>query len=264
MTNSGYLSMNVSTIIERAKKSTLLRLMFVLFGAIATFLQFALAGLTWLFILLALLTLLVLVFTIAPLVQSLLQEFRVGWFKKDQPAYDFQRKIETLDVLIEEFGIVEKSKALENATTNNEPIKAVAILAMEGNIGVMLNVGQVQDVKVGTRLIVFRTDEFTTDGRRIEQPIALVQVTYVQAGNNCSQAKIIDRYDQDFWERSATRLRAERKIDPPSNFAKPFVPDELRSLSKENISTFRTYLMRIRNSLINHRAEPTAGEEETT
>ncbi len=166
-----------------------------------------------------------------------------------------------LAALIEEFETIEKAKALAEAVRDKTIIHILAIPPFEKNIGVLLNVGQREDVKVGTRLLIYRTDEYAPSGQRIEQPIAIVKVTYIQAGNNCSQAIVSDRLDSEFWEQTAVRLQKEKRLDPPGNFATPHIPAELGNLSINNIATIRQYLETIYGLLIGKADDHITSEE---
>ena len=167
--------------------------------------------------------------------------------------YDHQQRVKMLTELIDLFATLEKARRLADTIKGNA--RVVAVLPVEeGRIGVMLNIGRKENLQVGTQLLVYRIDRYTSDGQSIEWPLGLVQVTYVQAENNCSQAIVLDLTDREFWNQAMTRLRRERHIEPPRNFAVPYIPQELSSLSLEDLMTFRQYLEAIRDSL--NRTEP--------
>ena len=123
------------------------------------------------------------------------------------------QKIDTLTQLINEFISIEKTKQFSIKNSEGFNIKAVAILIVEREIGVILNVGKNEDIQAGTRLKIFRRDNFTSSGDIIEHPLAIVEVKYVQIGNNCSQAVVIHQIDKDFWESVQTDLLTEQKLD---------------------------------------------------
>lgn len=173
--------------------------------------------------------------------------------------YDHWQKVETLTELIGAFATLEKAKCL--ADTMKGSARVVAILPVDGAVGLMLNIGTEEDVQVGTELLVHRIDRYTSDGHHIEQPLALVRVTYVQAENNCSQALVVGRLDPEFWDQATARLRREKRIEPPRNFAVPYVPAEMRSLSLESLAIFRESLETIRDSLTRTGLSQTAQEE---
>lgn len=218
-----------------------------LIGAVATYIEFEQAGWTLWFWVLCGLTAIAALLAMVPLVQ--------GWFRKrkwwgaiERLYYDRLQRVETLSRLIEDFATFEKAKRLADAIRGD--IRVVAILPVEeGRIGVMLNIGREENLQVGTQLLVHRIDRYTSDGQHIEQPLGLIEVTYVQAENNCSQAVVLDPSDREFWDQATGRLKREKYIDPPRNFAVPYIPQELGSLSLEDLMTFRQYLETIRNSL---------------
>ncbi len=161
--------------------------------------------------------------------------------------YNHQQKVETLTELIDKFTTFEKARCLADTIKGN--VRVVAILRVEeGRIGVMLNIGRKENLQVGTQLLVRRIDRYTFDGQRIEQPLGLVRITYVQAENNLSQAVVLRRLDPEFWDQATARLRQEEMIDPPKNFAVPYIPQELRGLSLEDLMTFRHHLEATRDS----------------
>ena len=164
--------------------------------------------------------------------------------------YDHQQKVKTLTQLIGEFAAFEKAGCLADAIKGRGNVRVVAILpAQEGRIGVMLNIGRGENVQVGTRLLVYRIDRYTSDGQQVECPLGLVQVTYVQAENNCSQAVVLHSPDQEFWDHATTRLKREKSIDPPRNRVVPYIPPELSGLSLDDLKTIRQYLEAIGHSL---------------
>jgi len=230
-----------------------------LIGAIGTYLQYAQAGLTLLFWILCFLT------VIAALLAAVLLGLKWLRERKRRTAmeglyYNHQQKVKTLTELINEFATLEKARRLDDTIQVN--VRAVAILPVEeGRIGVMLNIGRKENLQVGTQLLVHRIDHYTSDGQHIERPLGLVRVTYVQAENNCSQAVVLDRSDREFWNQAMTRLRQEKRIDPPRNFAVPYIPQELRSLSLEDLMTIRQYLETICDSLTRTESDQVAQEE---
>ncbi|TEU13451.1 MAG: hypothetical protein E3J21_18650 [Anaerolineales bacterium] len=152
--------------------------------------------------------------------------------------------------LINDFATVEKARRLADTIQGGGNVRVVAILPIEDRrVGVMLNIGEEENLEVGTRLLVYRIDHYTSDGQHIEQPLAVVQVTYVQTENNCSHAVVLDRLDPEFWDQATMQLKREKHIDPPRNFAMPYMPKELHSLSLEDLTTFRQYLETIHDSL---------------
>lgn len=231
---------------SRVSHSPWVRLFAALIGGVGAYLQFKEAGLTLLFWILCGLTTIAALLATVPLVLKWLRE-RKRQIEMQRLHYDHRQKVKTLTDLIDEFATLEKAKCLADTTTGN--VRVVAILPVEGGVGVMLNIGRQEHVQVGTQLLVHRIDHYSSDGQHIKPLLGLVRVTYVQAENNCSQAVVVGRLDPEFWDQATARLRRERRIDPPKNFAVPYVPPELDSLSLEDLAIFRQYLESIHNSL---------------
>lgn len=242
--------MNASTQQSRRSevwRSPWVRLFAGLISATTAYLQFRQAGLTVLFWMLCGLTVTAVLLTTVQLALKWLRQRR--WRREmARLRYDHQQKMQTLAQLADTFVTLEKAKRL--ADTMTDDIRVVAILPVEGEVGVMLNVGTEEDVQVGTQLVVHRIDRYTSAGQQIEEPLALVRVTYVQAENNCSQGVVVARLDAEFWDQVAAQLGRQKKIEPPRNFAVPYIPEELRGLSLEDLAVFRGYLQIIHDSLI--------------
>ncbi len=241
--------MRLRELIERWKNSLLIRLIILLIGAIATFLQYLTAGWTLLFWLLSGVAILAAISIAIPLVVSKWREQQATWANRAEPLHAYHSRVKTLTDLIDWFETVEKAKALREKVGESKSIRIVAILPVEMELGVIINIGQIEDVRIGTRLLVYRKDRFTSEGQHIEQLIGAVQVTYVHCENDCSQAKIVDRRDREFWDQIEAQVQKAGNVTPPSNFAIPDVPAELAELTVENIVAFRRYLQLIRTSL---------------
>lgn len=226
--------------------SPLVRFFPWLIGAIASYIEFKQAGLTWFFWVLCFLTIIAALVPAVPLVLKWLREQKQR-IETARLYYNHEQKVETLTELIDEFETLEKAKCFADAVKRN--VRVVAILPVERRIGVILNIGRQENLQAGTRLLVHRIDHYTPDGEHIEQPLGLVQVTYVQAENNCSQAVVLDPRDREFWDQATTRLKWEKRIDPPKNFVVPYIPPELRGLSLEALTIIRQHLEAIRDSL---------------
>ena len=248
-------------LIELTGKNLFVRIIVGIVSGLTAYLEFANAGWTPLFFVLVGLALVAAVLVAVPLVRSLLQRQWRRWFESAKPYYDEQSRIEILADLIEEFETIEKAKALADATKGRASIQVLAILPVENAIGVLIDVGQQEDVKVGTRLLVYRTDERTPEGHQIEKAIAIARVTYVQAGNNCSQAVITERLDREFWDQTQERLQKEKRVSPPRNFATPYIPDGLSDLSIDNVATIRKYLGAVQSFLTRKTADRISSEE---
>ena len=229
-----------------------------LISAIVAYLQFKQAGLTLLFWILCGLTIIAALLATAPLGLKWLRE-RKRQIEMQRLYNDHRQKVKTLTELIDEFASAEKAKCLADTMKGN--VRVVAILPVEGGVGVMLNIGREEHVQVGTQLLVHRIDHYTSDGQHIEQLLGLVRVTYVQAENNCSQAVVFARLDPEFWDQATARLRREGRIDPPRNYAVPYIPQELDSLSLEELAIFRQYLETIRDSLTGSGVDQIVQEE---
>jgi len=227
--------------------SPLVRFFLGLISAVAAYLQFEQAGLTlWFWILCGFTAIAVL-----PAAILLCREW-VRERKRRRAAerlyYDHQQQVKTLTELINLFVTLEKARCLADTIKGNA--RVVAVLPVEeGRIGVMLNIGRKENLQVGTQLLVHRIDRYTSEGQSIEWPLGLVEVKYVQAENNCSQAIVLDPTDREFLDQATTRLRREKRIDPPRNFAVPYIPQELHNLSLEELATSREHLETICDSL---------------
>ena len=66
--------------------------------------------------------------------------------------------------------------------------------------------------------MIYRNDAFTTNGDRIESPLAIVEITYIQANNNCSQAIVVQKIDENYWTMVSKQLNTNANLTPPSNF----------------------------------------------
>lgn len=180
-----------------------------LIGVIIAYLGFKQAGLTLLFWILCGCTTIAALLAAVPLVLKWLQE-RKRQIEMQGLHYDHWQKLKTLRELIDEFATLEKAKCLADTMRGN--VRVVAILPVEGGVGVMLNIGREEHVQVGTQLLVHRIDHYTSDGQQIEQLLGLVRVTYVQAENNCSQAVVFGRSDPEFWDQATARLGQQKRI----------------------------------------------------
>jgi len=234
-------------LIERFRSDLWIGLLLSLISLIASFFEFRNSGWTCLFWLLIGLTLLVAV------IAAVLFFFRRHQEKKRQDQvwnllYNHQQRVETLNGLASIFSTCEKGKRL--SATIGDDARVVAILPVKRKVGVMLNIGEEESVEVGTQLGIYRVDHFTSEGEPIEELIGLVEVEYVQAGNNCSQAVVTLQLDQGFWDQTTMRLKQERRVDPPRNFVVPYIPREIQNLPLESLVTFKQYLETIRDSLI--------------
>jgi hypothetical protein len=220
-----------------------------LISAIGTYFQYQQAGRTlWFWILCVVAIIAGLIAAVPPVVKW--RQERKRREAAQRLYYDHQQKVETLTRLTDEFVALEKARCLADALTGRGNVRVVAILPVEeGRIGVMLNIGRKENLQAGTPLLVHRVDHYTSHGQRIESRLGLVQVTYVQAENNCSQAIVLDRSDREFWDQATTRLKREKSIDPPRNRVVPYIPPELRGLSLEDLTTIRQHLQAICVSL---------------
>ena len=232
---------------SEASRSPWVRLFPGVMGATTAYLQFRQAGLTVLFWMLCGLTAIAVLLATVPLALEWLEQ-RKRRDAMERLQYDHRQKVETLTGLVAAFATLEKAKCLDD--TMKGSARVVAILRVDGAVGVMLNIGTEEEVQVGTELLVHRIDRYSSDGQHIEQLLALVRVTYVQAENNCSQALVVGRLDPEFWDQATARLRRDKRIEPPRNFAVPYIPVELRSLSLQDLAIFRESLEAIRDSLI--------------
>ena len=151
-----------------------------------------------------------------------------------------QQRIATLLELRDEIRDCEAAKSLEDQIRTRP--KIVAIRSEEGVVKAIINIGKKENLKIGTALLVFRTDTYTPDGLRVEQPIGLLRVSHVQAKNNLSHADVIDTFDQAFWLEAQNQLRKERSVNPPHNFIEPYISPSFAELSLGEVSAIHKSL----------------------
>jgi hypothetical protein len=236
-------------LLENLKDNLLIRLAYGLISAIAAYLEFRDAGWTLLFWVLVVLALGVVLSVAIQWVWKRIKEKQVQLAREVELQYDHQRKIEMLNLLIDDFRTIEKAKRLQETLDPETKLRVLTILPVEGKLGVVVNVGKANSAQVGTQLVIYRRAEYTSRGEHIEERLGLVQITYVQAGNNCSQAVVIGRHDRDFWDTAATKLEQEKRVTPPANFVMPYIPEELQELTSEKLRVLRQYLVTIHDSL---------------
>jgi len=223
-------------------------------SVVSAFLEFRTAGLTTLFWYLFSASISVILLSITfiaiPLVKEWLKE-KENKKIQQKAISDYQSKITILRLLIEDLGSYEKTLSLKKNTRNaKKNIKAVTAFWNEDEIKVTLNVGEQEKIQPGTKLLVFRTNDFDAEDHQIEKIIALIRVTYIQAKGDISHAIIEQQIDQEFWGQIVNKLGTENQVHLPSNFVVPYIPKEIENLSKEDIEVFRQYLLTIYNNLI--------------
>jgi hypothetical protein len=250
----------VGDILEHLGRNPWMIILYACLGLGATYLQYKQAGWTrWFWLVLALI---LLVAFVATVVQSIRQRLAQRKERQRQlrlmaertAAYQgYEQSIGMLGALITEFSDLEKTMSLaENVRDRSTPIRVIAIAPVEEQLGVLLNIGQEEGLEAGARLTVYRFDSHTLDGDSIERQLARVQVTYVQAHNNISQAVLLDQSDQEFWQHALEELRAAKQVHPPANFAAPYIPRELVGLTAQDLRILRGYLELILSSVTGH------------
>jgi len=198
-----------------------------------------------------------------PIAKNWYRQQKRKWIQYTSTEISQNQKLEILSELLNDFESIEKAKKLLNTLNGRKDVRVLSILPIEHNLGVIVNIGANENLQLGTRLIVYRNDTFTTNGDRIESPLAIVEITYVQANNNCSQAIVIRKLDENYWTTVNKQLNTNSSITPPSNFVIPHEISELSSLSIKDIQTFREYLEVIRTSLI-AQSVPSSTDKETS
>jgi hypothetical protein len=155
-----------------------------LIGLVANYLQFEQAGRTDLFWLLFALAVLLAVMSSCVLV--------VRWWRNRLARAEIRNRHEKIAFLLE---LRDDLRDCENAKALSEQIgpraKIVSIQQQEGVVTAILSIGKKEKLKVSTPLLVYRVDNQTPEGLRVEQPIGLLRVSYVQAGNNLSHAEVV-------------------------------------------------------------------------
>lgn len=237
--------------IDDLQQSWWIKILFGLLAFGATYLQYRDGGATiffWLFLFITLFVMLLIVGL--PIAKNWYLKQRRKWIENTRTEVSQNQKLEILKELLYDFENIEKAKNLSNSLNGRKDVRVLAILPIEHQLGVMLNIGGNENLQLGTRLMIYRNDSFTTNGDRIENPLGIIEVTYIQANNNCSQAIVIEKLDEDYWTIVSKQLNTNANITPPNNFVIPYEIAELSSLTIKDIETFRQYLEVIRTSLI--------------
>ena len=178
-----------------------------------------------------------------------------GWFKaRRERPFDYgavfgrlQLKLELMDELIADFVAIQKARNVEDRLRGGDKrARVVAILRVEGHVGVLLNIGAEHGLAVGTPLAVLLTESI--DGHPVERPLCVVSVTLVQGDGKCAQAQVTSRADEVYWKSVEAKLRQER-VTPPSNIVVPYVPVGLEELSTASVATLIRHLQKVRESL---------------
>ncbi len=239
-------------IIDKALGHLLVRTLIGFMATLATYFQYRESDATiWFWILLIVILISIILVIWKPTIE-LLNNYQKRRLIERTKRIEQIQKIDILTQLINEFISIERTKQFSIKNDEGINIRAVAILIVEREIGVILNIGKNENIQAGTRLKIFRRDNFTSSGEVIEQPLAVVEVKYVQIGNNCSQAVVIHQIDKDYWDNVQIILRTEQSLDPPQNFSVPYIISELSELSLEDITAIKLYLELIRSSLISN------------
>ena len=253
--------MNFMDAIDQVELNIWLRWCFRLIGLIAAYLAIQQAD--WAPVFWGLLALCV-VITIIPFFKRWQLERRRRSDLDIIQQYHKINKFSTIDLLISEFSSAEKARRLIDSIEPDCEVRAVLILPIEDRIGVILDIGKDNGVEVGTSFVIYRTDTFAQTGDQIEQQLAVVKVTSVQVGNNCSQAQVIIDTDSVYWSRVRKQLHDAPHIVPPKNIAQPHIPSELSGFSLEYVVEIRELLSNIRASIDKSFDAPVASMEELT
>ena len=244
-----HISSIMTLLVNKLFTSRSLRVAIAIIGLAAAYLQFRDAGATPLFWGFVLATRTCAILVLVPILRQVIKMRHRRIHRESSESTWKSQRLRALTALIDEFEGVEKSKALSKRIDQHSPIRVLTIRSAPPRLGVILNIGSSENVQVGTQLVVFRTDERTPGGEDVERPMALVEVTYVQVANNCSQAVVVRELDEDFWNQARGELLNSSSLTPPRNFAIPHIPRELEGISLEDMAVLRTYLQRIRYHL---------------
>ena len=237
-----------------------LRLVLAFIALASAYVAFLQAGWTPVFWLLVLLSVVCVVASAVPTFRRILNDRKRKLFEQAAIYCDHSAKIQTLQTLIEELLTVEKAVRLGQRLGANEA-RAIAVMNVEGRLGVLLNIGKTEGTEVGTPLVVYRVDEATDGGASIENELGIVRITYIQAGNNCAQAQVIQMTDEGFWSEAKTLLKRKKHLDPPHNIVVPYVPRELTDVTLANVAAIRSHLTNIRGALVENAFAPHAYQE---
>lgn len=237
-------------LLQEVRDNFWIKLATSVFAAVATYLTFRQVGLLSLFWLLLALLVFVIAFVGYTVNGHYQRQRQNDLFRKAAAALERDSRFAVLESLVEDLGGVEKALVLGEKIGLNSPAKVICILSLAGRLGVVLNLGREEGVEVGTPLAVYRTDRTTPDGDEVEELLAIVRVTYVQAGNNLSQAIIENCTDSSFAQATSRQLKDKAMLGPPKNFAIPYVPRELAGISLQGLQVLRGHLQAIRASVL--------------
>jgi hypothetical protein len=224
-----------------ASEGPLVRALAVLLSAIGLFIEFRQAGLSLLFWILLILVLIALSLTAIPLFIRRSRYARlISMLGTDQFLAGTNRQ-QVLRHLIIELSAYQKAKLLSEVITVGY-LKVVSMMIIEGKLGALINAGQEENLKIGTPLLFLRILSETRDNEPLELRLGILQVTYVQARSNLSQAVLVSPIDWKFWNQTRESLKKSSIVQPPQNIILPYIPQELDEISSQDFRLILNYL----------------------
>lgn len=224
----------------QASEGPWVRGLFALLSVVSVFIEFHQAGLSLLFWILLLLALFAFVLSLIPLLVRRSKYARLVSMISNSFGLAHNRE-QTLYNLVYELKAFQKAKSLD-PLVKNKPIQALAMKVIEGRLGVLLDAGEDDQMQVGTPLLLFQIDDRDESNQPFELRLGILEVTYVQASNNCSQAILISPINWKFWSKTRDSLKKASIVKPPPNIMLPYIPSELSELSNEDFTLILKYL----------------------
>jgi hypothetical protein len=174
-----------------------------------------------------------------------------------------EHRSQAINGVVADLAGILRAKALAERLGNGQQARVLAFLYLEGRLGALLNIGAQEGVEPGTPLLIYRVDSASADGLPVESLLGLLFVTYVQAGSNCSHARVQEHIgDTSYWMALRKLLRRQPRVAPPANFVLPSVPRELGELSSVDLTSVVNVLGMVGRSLAAFHRSVQQGEEE--
>lgn len=225
----------------QASEGPLVRGFAALLSAIGLYIEFRQAGLSLLFWILLILVVIALALTAIPLIIRRSKFARlISMISSDNFLASANRQ-QTLNRLMLELSAYYKARLLKESINGNH-LKVVSMMIIEGKLGVLINAGQEEYLKIGTPLILYRILPEAESNEPLEVRLGILQVTYIQANSNLSQAVLVSPIDWSFWNQTRESLKKSSVVEPPQNIVLPYVPQELDDIVSEDFHLILKYL----------------------
>jgi len=212
-----------------------------LLSAIGLYIEFRQAGLSLLFWILLILVLIALALTATPLIIRRSKFARLMSMISSDNILAISNREQTLWQLMLELSAYNKARLLKESIKGNH-LKVVSMMIIEGKLGVIINAGKEENLEIGTPLILYRILPEAESNQPLELRLGILQVTYVQANSNLSQAVLVSPIDWSFWNKISESLKKSSFAEPPQNIVLPYVPQELDDISSEDFRLILKYL----------------------